>query len=86
MRNFEELPVVPPGPVWRSTGETGYVGTQTLKELIASGEIKPVMTKSGRLMLSIADARKLYDALCAGRDHDFGETSAEQRVTKKRTS
>lgn len=67
MHNFEEQPLVTPGSVWRAAGETGYTGSRTMDELEAAEEIRPTRTKSGRVMLTIPDARKLYEALRAER-------------------
>ena len=67
MPEFDDLPIVPAGNVFRSALISPERGGRVLEALTKAHEIDPTETGTGRRVLTPRDARVLYLALTARR-------------------
>ena len=61
--NFDELPTIPAGHLFRAAMVSEPRGERAIRELTAAGAIKPMRTPTGRVLLSPADGRRVFDAI-----------------------
>jgi hypothetical protein len=61
--NFDELPLIPAGNVYRAARVSGDCGERKLEALTKSGAIKPVVTPTGRTLLSPRDGKRVFEAI-----------------------
>jgi hypothetical protein len=61
--NFESIPMILSGNLYRAAHVSATRGDRKLKELAACGAIQPVKTPTGRTLLTPADGRRVYEAI-----------------------
>jgi hypothetical protein len=61
--SFDEIPTIPAGNVYRAAMVSGDRGERVLRALTDDGTIKPVVTPTGRTLLSPRDGKSVYDAI-----------------------
>lgn len=61
--SFDDLPVILATNIYREARVSKDGGEAVVKRLAEASAIRPVKTPTGRTLLTIADGRRVYDAI-----------------------
>lgn len=64
--SFEEIPTIPTGNVYKAAHVSATRGDRELKRLSDEGLVRPMRTPTGRVLLSPADGKTVYETLVQG--------------------
>jgi hypothetical protein len=61
--SFDEIPTIPTANVYRAAHVSATRGDRELKRLSDEGLVKPMRTPTGRVLLSPADGKTVFETL-----------------------
>ena len=63
---FENTPMIATAPLYRAALVSGDRGERVLRELVAAGAVRPVVTPTGRVLLTPTDGKRVFEAIVQG--------------------